>query len=652
VKTRRFWKIVSLKTTFLFLAAAVLSVFALIWMGMRLVRQDRALEAQQIEEKRESAADRIITALDQTLANEERKLVDLPAEDIYLEEEDYLLILCDSEGLSAWPEKKLLFYPFLDLRNEAPTQPFLNAEKAEFQDNNYNRAIRLLRSLSLSNNPAIKAAAKIRLARNLRNSGQMDEALTTCSEIIDVASSDSVTISGIPVDLLARRMRCALLENLGRLDQLQVEALDLLRDLQGRKWFLDRASYIYYIDKTKEWLEEKLDSDFGPQALAEAVYWIWESWRSTEIGGEGLDGRQSLRFFDESVVVLWQETENGLAALIAGPLYQQVQWFDPLFQSAEFSSVNVSLKDEEGKLVYGEDLSEDIPYSSRASVVSGLPWDIHVVNANLDAELVQFVQRRRLMMTGMAILALLVIAVSFLISRAVSRELAAARLQADFVSAVSHEFRTPLTSMRQFTEMLLEDDSLPPEKRSIFYQAQARATRRLSRLVESLLDFGRMEAGAKPYRLELLDIGQLARTVVQEFQLETGSENHVIVCKIPKESIQVKGDGEALTQALWNLLDNAVKYSEESQEVHVEIEAEHTVYIKVSDQGFGIPASERSRIFRKFIRGSNTKARDIKGTGIGLAVVKHIVDAHGGEIHVESEPGKGSTFTIQLPAGG
>jgi two-component system phosphate regulon sensor histidine kinase PhoR len=242
--------------------------------------------------------------------------------------------------------------------------------------------------------------------------------------------------------------------------------------------------------------------------------------------------------------------------------------------------------------------------------------------------------------------------VSILISRSVSRELDAARLQADFVSAVSHEFRTPLTSMRQFTEMLNEDDNLPAEKRRTFYQAQARATNRLSRLVESLLDFGRMEAGARPYRLESLDVGQLVKTVVEEFIQETGSLRSDIEIVVPCEGTQVKGDGEALGQALWNLLNNAVKYSGENKNIRVEVEKGDPVIIRVRDRGFGIPPSERSRILRKFVRGTNANVHGIKGTGIGLAVVKHIVDAHGGTISIESELGKGSTFIIQLPAGG
>jgi two-component system phosphate regulon sensor histidine kinase PhoR len=199
--------------------------------------------------------------------------------------------------------------------------------------------------------------------------------------------------------------------------------------------------------------------------------------------------------------------------------------------------------------------------------------------------------------------------------------------------------------------MLVEDESLPPEKRRLFYGAQDRATRRLSRLVESLLDFGRMEAGARPYRLERLDTGRMVKATVEEFKQETNPANLLIEFTIPDEGPVVNADREALAQALWNLLDNAVKYSGDSAVVHVEVEPADLVAIRVRDRGFGIPPSERKRIFRKFVRGSSARAYGVKGTGIGLAMVRHIVDAHGGKVTVESEPGKGSTFTILLPKG-
>jgi signal transduction histidine kinase len=205
--------------------------------------------------------------------------------------------------------------------------------------------------------------------------------------------------------------------------------------------------------------------------------------------------------------------------------------------------------------------------------------------------------------------------------------------------------------MRQFTEMLVEDVALPEEKRREFYGAQERATSRLSRLVESLLDFGRMEAGARPYRLERLDVGGLVKSTVEDFRREANTDSLVMECTVPEGGPIVKAEREALAQALWNLLDNAVKYSGESAVIHVEVEAGNQVVIRVQDQGIGISPSEKKRILRKFVRGSSAKVCGVKGTGIGLAMVKHIVDAHAGKLLVASEPGKGSTFTILLPAG-
>jgi signal transduction histidine kinase len=652
VKAQRFWGSISHKTTFLFLAAAILSVFALVWMGLRLIQQDRALEARSLEEKREAAADRIVTALEQVLSIEERKFVDPQTVDFSPAAEDFLIVSMDSEGIRVWPEKSLLYYPVVPSGSEASPRLFVNAERAEFQARDYNRAITLLRPLSKSEEPLTQAAAKLRLARNLRKADRLDEALVTYHELANLTAHSSLSISGVPIELAARRARCTLLEKLDDSDQLLLEAKSLYDDLIGRRWRLDRAAYFYYIDLAAGWLGLEPEPDLRPRALAEAVVWLWENSQATSSIDQSKAGRRSLRIHDRSITVLWQKSKDGMAAVVAGPLYQQSQWYDPLFLSPDFSSANICLYDLGGTLVYGKNPPTDIPFTSRSALASGLPWDIAVVNANLESDLGQFAQRRRLMMMGLGILVFLVIAVSYLISRAVSRELAAARLQADFVSAVSHEFRTPLTSMRQFTEMLNEDDSLPDEKRRVFYKAQARATSRLSRLVESLLDFGRMEAGARPYRLEQIDAGRLAKDVVKEYLQETGSEGSRIECVVPDAALKVKGDREALAQALWNLIDNSVKYSAEGQIVHVEVEAGNQVAISVRDQGFGIPPAEKSRILHKFVRGSNAKAHGIKGTGIGLAVVKHVIDAHGGDLLIDSEPGKGSTFTILLPAGG
>ncbi len=234
--------------------------------------------------------------------------------------------------------------------------------------------------------------------------------------------------------------------------------------------------------------------------------------------------------------------------------------------------------------------------------------------------------------------------------RALSREFAAARLQSEFVAAVSHEFRTPLTSLRQFTDMLREHKNLSDERRDLCYEAQARSTSRLTRLVESLLDFGRMEGGARVYHFTPLDCSELARHVVEEFRNETQCSGFQF--RVAAESpVEIEADSEALGRALWNLLDNAVKYSGGSREVDVEVgRNEQKARISVRDRGLGIPAREQATVFRKFQRGADAVKLGIKGTGIGLAMVNHIVRAHHGRVELQSSPGQGSTFTVVLPA--
>jgi signal transduction histidine kinase len=242
------------------------------------------------------------------------------------------------------------------------------------------------------------------------------------------------------------------------------------------------------------------------------------------------------------------------------------------------------------------------------------------------------------------------LAASFLIVRAVSHEVAVGQLQSDFVSAVSHEFRTPLTSLRQFTEMLRENPRMDDSRRHLAYDAQARATERLTRLVESLLDFGRMQAGARRYRFEPRDGADLVSAVVDDFRSEAVAGGHVLQFR-RNGSAPIDVDEEALARAIRNLLDNAVKYSPDPRTIDVRVGCrDGEVKISVADHGMGIPPHERTAIFSKFHRGEQARTRGIKGTGIGLAMVDEIVRAHHGRVDVASELGKGSTFTIVLPA--
>jgi signal transduction histidine kinase len=244
------------------------------------------------------------------------------------------------------------------------------------------------------------------------------------------------------------------------------------------------------------------------------------------------------------------------------------------------------------------------------------------------------------------------VAGAYFIARAIRGDLAVARMQSDFVSAVSHEFRSPLTSIRQLSEILALGRVPNEDRRHVYYEMLVSETKRLQRLVEALLNFGRMEAGVRQYRFEPLDTAALVSRVAAEFEMQiAGSGRHIELDGL-EGRCTIDADPEAISVALRNLVDNALKYAPDCPTVQVQwrIEKSH-VAIRVRDRGPGIPASEKRAIFRKFVRGSTAEAANVKGSGVGLAMVRHIVAAHGGDVTLASEPGSGSVFTILLPLG-
>ena len=626
----------------LFLLVMLAPAAALAVLGLRLLEQDRALERQRLTEQRESAADRAVMLLQQALNATEARLVSPKGWDI---PEDALRVVFHPQGIEAAPSGRLLYFPVLPEPREAPDRLFRQAEEYEFNTQNYQAAIVRCRELSSSADPAIRAGALLRLARNLRKAGQRQAALDVCDQL---GRMQSVTLGGIPADLVARRTRCSVLEELDRSEDLRREAAALDADLRTCRWQLDRASYLFFSEQANGWLGIPGNSEPVKEALAAAVEKLWNRWKQTPREEFSPTGRQCLVMEATAVVALWQSIPERLTALVAGPQYQARTWFPAL---AGIRGFQISLLSPEGHTVFGIAPASHLPRTQRPASETGLPWSVVVMNGDSPLASAEFASRRGLLLAGLGLLAILVAAGSYFLWRAMARELAAARLQSDFVSAVSHEFRTPLTSLRQFNALLAEGEAPADEQRSAFWAAQSRATDRLQRLVESLLDFGRMEAGARPYQFEEVELGALVEGVVGDFQKEPGAAGFDIQCAVAHAP--VTADAEALSRALWNLLDNAVKYSGESRTIAVVVERKaDLVSVRVSDRGPGIPRAEQKEIFRKFVRGAYAREHHIRGTGIGLTMVRHIVEANRGKIELVSTPGKGSTFTILLPARG
>ena len=226
------------------------------------------------------------------------------------------------------------------------------------------------------------------------------------------------------------------------------------------------------------------------------------------------------------------------------------------------------------------------------------------------------------------------------------------RHQSDFVSAVSHEIRTPLTSIRQLGEMLAEGRSATVGKLSIHHAALVRQTRRLERTVERLLQFGQLEAGVPIARLEVVDIASLLREIVDEFSVDPAARDHVCELDITDTNLRVMGDPSTLEHAVWNVLDNAAKYSTPNHPIRVEVGSRNKlVTVTVTDQGIGIEHRDQRRVFARFVRGREARQSGIEGNGIGLTLVRHIVAAHHGSARIVSAGrGRGTTVILSFPS--
>jgi signal transduction histidine kinase len=644
----RWWQGASRRLILSFVLVLLVPAAAVIWLGVRLVDQDRTLAARQLRERREAAADRVIASLQQAMAISERRLAGDADAFPFQPDDDALLMTLDAHGIETNPPHRLLYFPVLPHAFDAPTVPFEAGERLEFRALDFAGAARAYRELTSSRSRELRAGALLRLARVLRKSGHSDEALRAYSDLADITDAQ---LSGLPSDLVARRARCALLDELGRTDERTAEARALHADLIAARWPLDEGTFFSYSDQVARWvgLEPLLPRD--RLGLSAAAKWAWHEWTAAGRGELRSAGRRSRAFEGIDVTVLWQISGDRATVLLAGPRFQAREWFTGVHAVTAAGGLLVALTDADGRAVLGAQPVNVSSAERRLSAVTDLPWTVVVGSANEFADLKALAGRRRLILIGLALLVSMVIAAGYIVLRAVSRELTVAQLQSDFVSAVSHEFRTPLTSLRQFTDLLNDDPHAPSSKRQLYYQAQARATERLHRLVESLLDFGRMEAGARPYRLERRAAAPLVRRIAEEFQQEGSAAGFALELSLRDEKRYIDVDPDALTRAVWNLLDNAVKYSGSSRTVALTLESTaDAVLISVRDKGLGIPPHEHHEIFRKFVRGAASHAHGIKGTGIGLAMVRHIVESHGGTVRVDSTPGLGSTFTIALPA--
>jgi signal transduction histidine kinase len=604
-------------------AATLVPIGALAWLGMRTLQQDHLLEGQRRRERLEVAAGRLALDVERRLQDAEQQLASgidvhfLPA------------------GIEFGPDRPILYQPIETPPANPVFSPVLaDAEVEEFQRRNLAAAAGHYRRLTMSDKPSVRAVALVGLGRVLRQRGDPQGALDAYATLEQLAT---VVVAGQPAALVARQGRARVFEEAGDVERLHKEAEELASVLNSGRWPIDRATFELYREMVGHWGRPALASD--AVARTEAALELWRSWRRGDLAARG---RRLVRQESGSVLALWTGGPDRPALWLATAGELEASW-RPL---GEAEGLAVRVSDSEGQPVFGEPQPDSL---SLTPSETRLPFILSVSAIGTPPDGGETV-RRTILLSGLLTAFLLMLAAGYGLYRATTRELLLARQQSDFVSAVSHEFRTPLTSMRHLTDLLVSQSVSSEERKAYYYELLAHETERLHRMVESLLSFGRMDVGAYAWKLEQAEVGQIASAIVEEFRREPLATGRQVMCEVEEDLPPVRADREALSRALWNLLENAGKYSDPGRPIRVFARRRgDSVQLGVGDEGAGIPPAERARIFQKFVRGSDAKRAGIRGVGIGLALVSRIVEAHGGSVQLESEPGRGSTFTLVLP---
>ncbi len=622
-------------TVFLCLMCSCAGTLA--WLAYKVVEQDRVAEAQRIQERLESAADRIVAALDRSL----QQAGDFA--DVRKPGPGEVFVTVSGGSVEILPPAGLAFSPLQPIEMTSGPDVFREAEEREFGQPDLEKAEQTYRGLATSKMAQVRAGALLRLGRVLRRQQRWPEALKTYD---DLGKMGSFSLAGMPVNLVARAARCSVLEEGGQSQMLRREADALWADLAGGRLVVSRPTLDTYSDELRRWIGSlPTPPDWDERlAVAEAASAAWQAWQADEKGVAS--GRRFDLFEGSPVSVCWLSRGSVWQARLAGPSFWRRFWES----LGHDSGAAMRLTGEHGEAFFGTSPPKG-PTALRAAAMTGLPWNVIVTPEGDWARLTAFGTRRHLIAAGFVVFALLLTAGSYFIARSMVRELAVARLQSDFVDAVSHEFRTPLTSIRQLAEMLARGRVDFEEQKQRVYELMMAESDRLRRLVESLLDFGRMQSGAYQFRLESLDAEEWARAVVEQFGETVRNAGYAVEFAGAADGACIRADREALSGALWNLLDNAVKHSPDHKSVRVEVTSvESKVEFRVIDRGIGIASRDLKNVFDKFYRGENASRLGMKGAGIGLTIVREIVRAHGGQVRVESAPGEGSVFTFVVPA--
>jgi signal transduction histidine kinase len=435
-------------------------------------------------------------------------------------------------------------------------------------------------------------------------------------------------------DVLARLQTVIASPDLGRhaLDDVQA-SLPLVQ----RLYLLNRRGELLYPTDPRE-----EDGALLARLRTEAAQSSWEKGR-----------RRDLVVGEQLVLATVCDLHDGtpvLTAVSRDPEVLRREVFDRSIRALESPAI-VAVVDDRDRPVYSGGALDRADRIATARFREILPtWRVAIYQPQGTSPR-ESVRRQIALFTGAFGLLIVVILAGIVVTyRLIRREAEMSRLKADFVANVSHDLKTPLSVIRMFGETLEMGRTTDEVQRREYYHVITRESERLSRLIENVLDFSRIESGRRRYDIAPTAVEPLIREVLDAFSYPLAQHGFKVTVTVAPDLPEVPMDGDAIGQALANLVDNAIKYAGDRKSITIEAGlVAGSLALSVADEGIGIPEAEQARIFEKFYRVGRSETQGRRGSGVGLALVRHIALAHGGRITVSSAPGEGSRFTLWLP---
>jgi len=694
------------KLIIIFLLTILLPSVSLSIFGIRAIRNERFRLAKQTENEHRRAADFLKAQINSRFEDVEEVLQNL-AQNPAFHEKDHSAIrdllrnrlvgnpLIDQIFIT-YDNEEPLFPLFLPVPIVTPSLPppllttlerekLKRAEEYEFKLKKYRSALQLYKELSsFSKNKTFQAQMLNNAARCLMKLKAYEQAAMNYLKICD-DYPECLTSSRLPISLMASLQIIECYQNIGDFNNSLKSALNLYRDICQKKWNLNEDQFKTYSlmaeaaiqqvlsenqndivldkykkefdqlkdlhqEKTKQWrIINSIKTGIIPELLLR--YNQSKSYSGQTFNySKTIDNRNFL-ILAAMIPDRSGTNSSGILGLNIKNEYLEKKLLSEITKNIPFSeNTNIVISDLSGQAFYGKkEQSTLLPTVTEFFEDNFPPWRMDFFQVETKSFGLMDIRKSFYFWTIVTLIIVLIFGTA-LIVRTIAQEMDVLKIKSDFVSSVSHEFKTPLTSIKALTERLQEGKVKAPAKMKQYFSVISQDTDKLTRLVRNILDFSKIEEGKKEYDFIETDVAQLIAQEVKNFKKEVIQKGLEIHTQIADDVPLLSLDKEAISQAFNNLLDNAFKFSPDKKEIQVRVKKDKdNVIIEVEDEGVGIPQNELDKIFDKFYQSRSALLHSVKGTGLGLTLVKHIIEAHGGRISVESQVGQGSTFSLIFP---